>query len=187
MLAWLVDEKAIEPHVPVWDKTERKDGTFSVSDFLWNEDSDEYRCPAGKGKALRHHRRPFKKQRSGITKANTLIYRASQLDCNACELKPRCCPNSPHRKIARSVHEAAREVARRIAKTPHYRQSCCHRKKVEMLFAHLKRMLRLDRLRLRGLTGANDEFVLAATVQNLRRLAELSAQALPDHRIGAPA
>jgi hypothetical protein len=47
------------------------------------------------------------------------------------------------------------------------------RKKVEMLFAHLKRILRLDRLRLRGPNGAKDEFILAATAQNLRRLATL--------------
>ncbi|MEA3275259.1 MAG: transposase [Pseudomonadota bacterium] len=61
------------------------------------------------------------------------------------------------------------------------------RKKVESLFAHLKRILKLDRLRLRGLSGANDEFILSATVQNLRRLAKLCGQAPPDDRIGAPA
>jgi hypothetical protein len=65
-------------------------------------------------------------------------------------------------------------VAREIAKTPQYQQSRCERKKVEMLFAHLKRILRLDRLRLRGLSGASDEFTLAAIVQNLRRLAKLA-------------
>ena len=54
-----------------------------------------------------------------------------------------------------------------------YQRSRCQRKKVEMLFAHLKRILKLDRLRLRGLTGATDEFTLAAAVQNLRRLAKL--------------
>lgn len=79
------------------------------------------------------------------------------------------------RKIARSIHEDARNVARSIAKTPQYQQSHCERKKVEMLFARLKRILRLDQLRLRGLTGASDEFTLAATVQNLRRLAKLAS------------
>ena len=76
------------------------------------------------------------------------------------------------RKITRSVHESAREVARGIAKTAAYRQSRKLRKKVEMLFAHLKRIMKLDRLRLRGLNGARDEFLLAATVQNLRRMAK---------------
>jgi len=101
-------------------------------------------------------------------------------------LKIRYRPNTPHRKIGRSIHEAARDVARRIGETSEYRQSGCDRKKVEMLFAHLKRILRFDRLRLRGLIGANDEFLLAATVQNLRKLAMLRAQGPPGHRISAP-
>jgi len=71
---------------------------------------------------------------------------------------------------ARSVHEQSRDVAREIAKTPQYKQSRRDRKKLGMLFAHLKRILKLDRLRLRGLSGARDEFLLAATAQNLRRM-----------------
>lgn len=93
-------------------------------------------------------------------------------DCKHCRLKPRCCPNTPTRKIARSVYEDARDVARAIMQTPEYWQSRCERKKVEMLFAHLKRILKLNRLRLRGPSGAHDEFLLAATAQNLRRLAK---------------
>jgi hypothetical protein len=77
------------------------------------------------------------------------------------------------RKIARSVHEAARDKARAIAKTEAYAVSSRERKKIEMLFAHLKRILRPDRLRLRGPSGAKDEFLLAATAQNLRKLAKL--------------
>jgi transposase len=184
MLAWLVDEKAIAPHVPVWDKSERSDGTFSRSDFQWDAAADVYRCPAGK--ALRNGRRQFKAPRTRVTKDNTIIYRASQHDCRGCPLKSQCCPSTSHRKIARSIHEAAHDVARAIAKTPEYRQSRCERKKVEMLFAHLKRILKLDRFRLRGLTGVNDESILAATAQNLRRLAKLCAQAPPEHRRGAP-
>jgi IS5 family transposase len=87
-------------------------------------------------------------------------------------MKDRCCPNTPFRKIARSIHEGAREVARSIAQTPQYRQSRRERKKVEILFAHLKRIMKLDRLRLRGLSGAQDEFLMAATAQNLRRMAK---------------
>ncbi len=117
------------------------------------------------------------------TKEDTVIYRASQRHCANCPVKQRCCPNTAMRKIARSIHESVRDVARRITKTPAYRRSCRERKKVEMLFAHLKRILKLDRLRLRGLTGASDEFTLAATVQNLRRLAKLMPQG-PPHRTG---
>jgi transposase len=170
MLGWLVDEKQIEPHVPVWDKSERTDGTLSRSDFTWNEEADEYRCP--EGHALRNHWRPFKKPRDRITKADTIIYRSRQLDCAACSRKERCCPNTVFRKITRSVHEKAREVARQIYSTPEYQRSRAERKKVEMLFAHLKRILKLDKLRLRGPSGAQDEFLLAATAQNLRRMAK---------------
>ncbi len=177
MLAWMVEEKDIEPHVPVWDKTERKDDSLSSNDFHWNQDANEYRCPADK--PLRSEWRAFTQQRSRVTKANTIIYRSSQTDCATCSLKAKCCPNTPNRKIVRSIHEAARDVARRIAKTPEYLVSRCERKKVEMLFAHLKRIMKLDRLRLRGLTGATDEFTLAATVQNLRRMAKLLPQGPP--------
>ena len=121
---------------------------------------------------LRSQWRPFKNQRTHITKADTIIYRSSQPDCATCPLKARCCPNTPTRKIARSVHESARDAARNIAETDAYKQSRRDRKKVELLFAHLKRILKLDRLRLGGPSGAHDEFLLAATVQNLRRMAK---------------
>ena len=100
------------------------------------------------------------------------IYHSSQDACASCPMKARCCPNTPMRKIARSVHEAARDVARAVARTNAYQQSRKDRKKVEMLFAHMKRIMKLDRLRLRGLSGAKDEFLLAATAQNLRRMAK---------------
>ena len=102
-------------------------------------------------------------------------------------MKSQCCPNMTFRKIVRSVHERARDVARQIATTPEYQRSRCERKKVEMLFAHLKSILKLDRLRLRGLTGATDEFTLAGIAQNLRRMAKLTGQGPPFDRIGAPA
>jgi hypothetical protein len=74
--------------------------------------------------------------------------------------------------VPRSVHESARDVARAIARTPAYRRTSRQRKQVEMLFAHMKRILKVDRLRLRGLKGAQDEFLLTATAQNLRRAAK---------------
>lgn len=184
MLEWLVDQQGIEPHVPVWDKSERSDGTFSRSEFEWNEQDNIYRCPAGK--VLRSSWRAFKVPRSGVTKVGTIIYRASEHDCRHCPLKAQCCPNTPMRKIVRSIHEHARDVARKIATTAQYLKSRCERKKVEMLFAHLKRILRLDRLRLRGLTGAHDEFLMAAMAQNLRRMAKRLAHAPPQTLKYAP-
>jgi len=171
MLAWMVDEKNIEPHVPVWDKGERDDGTFSRSDFVFDPDANSYTCPAGK--TLKQFRRRFQTHRTGVTKAGQRLYRASKKDCDGCPLKQQCCPAQPMRKVIRSVHEAAREEARRINATPEFAQSRRDRKKVEMLFAHLKRILKLDRLRLRGPSGAHDEFTLAAAAQNLRKLAKL--------------
>jgi hypothetical protein len=151
-------------------QTQRNDETLSSSDFQWDEQADEYRCP--QGHVLRNQWRAFKNPRTHVTKADTVIYRSSQSDCATCPIKARCCPNTPIRKIARSVHESARDVARDISKTGVYKQSRKDRKKVEMLFAHLKRIMKLDRLRLRGLSGARDEFLLAATAQNLRRMAK---------------
>ena len=102
-----------------------------------------------------------------------LRYRAIKADCDVCELKTRCCPKAPARKVLRSIYEPSRDRARAIAQTTEYAISCKLRKKVEMLFAHLKRILGLNRLRLRGPLGARDEFHLAATAQNLRKLAKL--------------
>jgi transposase len=178
ILGWIVDEKQIAPHVSLFDRTQRNDETLSSNDFHWNEQADEYRCP--QGHALRSQWRPFKNLRTHITKADTIIYRSSQSDCATCPMKARCCPSTQTRKIARSVHESARDVARDIAKTKADRQSRKDRKKVEMLFAHLKRILKLDRLRLRGPSGAHDEFLLAATAQNLRRMAKWLYSAEPE-------
>ena len=176
MLEWLVEEKGIEPHVPVWDKSARRDGSFAISDFTWNEAANEYRCP--KQKPLRSTGR--------ITTDSTRLYRTRNNDCRHCPDKYRCCPNTPFRKIARSIYEASRDVARKLVDTPAYQQSRKDRKKVEILFAHMKRILKLDRLRLRGLSGAADEFLLVATVQNLRRMVKYMAKDPPMSAALAP-
>lgn len=162
LLGWMVNDKQIEPHVPVFDKSERTDGSFGRSAFTFDEENNRYVCPAGKY---------LKTGWRGI-ETSPYRYRASQHDCQDCPFKSQCCPNTTHRKIERSPQEPARDVARAIAKTDAYKQSRKDRKKVEMLFAHLKRILKLDRLRLRGLSGAQDEFLLAATAQNLRKMAK---------------
>lgn len=163
MLGWLVDERGIEPHIPVIDKSKRDDGTLARDDFTYDLERDVYVCPEGK---------TLTTSGSLVNDGATLIYRASTLDCRACPLKPRCTKEAA-RKVTRSIHEGARDMAREIVETEDYEVSQRQRKKVEMLFAHLKRILGLGRLRLRGPTGARDEFLLAATAQNLRRLAKL--------------
>jgi len=185
-LGYLVDEKNIEPHVPVWDKTKRKDNTLSSGDFTWKSVDDEYQCP--KGKPLRRRSRQYKHIKTVITKDNTIIYRSKVADCKDCPLKNKCCPNTTHRKITRSIHEAARDVARSINETYEYKNKSFHeRKKVEMMFAHMKRNHNFTRLRLRGIKSANDEFLMVAAAQNLKRLVRLCGQPPPNHGVTAPA
>jgi transposase len=173
LLDWMVNDKKIEPHVPLWEKGEKRaDGTFPRSAFPYDPATDAMTCPGGN--KLRLYNRTFNKPRSGVDKDGFMRYRALTKDCQACCLKEKCCPGQPHRKVTRSQHEEARDVVRRLRNTSEYLQSRRDRKKVEMLFAHLKRIMRFDRLRLRGPTGARDEFTLAAAVQNLRKLAKLT-------------
>jgi transposase len=176
-LAWLVHERGIEPHIPVFDKSERKDGTFERAAFTYDHRRDLYTCPGRK--ELRQRQKVYRTPRPLVDENGLMRYRASKLDCDTCGLKPRCCPNTPARKILRSIHEGARDMARDIAATDAYVTSRRQRKKVEMLFAHLKRILKLDRLRLRGPNGARDEFHLAAAAQNLRKLAKLVPMPTP--------
>ncbi len=166
----LVYEQGIEPHVSVFDKSRRRDGTFQRSDFTFDHEGDAYFCPAGKMLATNGRL---------VNDETTLLYLASTHDCQTCELKAKCCPNTPARKIPRSKFEGARDMAREIMDSRDGRISKRQRKKVEMLFAHLKRILKLDRLRLRGPNGARDEFHLAATAQNLRKLAKLIPMSAP--------
>lgn len=170
LLGWLVDRK-IAPHIPVFDKSGRNDGTWTRADFGWDAENDQYICP--EGHALRQFRRNYSDPNRGPTGKGTARYRALKEVCQACPSKAKCCPNADTRKISREETEDARQVARDIAKTRQYDISMKLRKKVEMLFAHLKRILGLGRLRLRGPCGANDEFLLAAIAQNLRQLAKI--------------
>ncbi len=160
MLGWLVDHE-IDPHIPVKDQSEvAADGIYSRAEFDYDQERDIYICP--NGKTLTTTGRVFD--------GNTLYYRARKADCEACPLKELCCPKSPVRRIQRDVNAAAREIARSLADTDACHQSAVERKKIERLSGEIKHIHALVRLRLRGLTGARDEFLLAATVQNLKRL-----------------
>jgi hypothetical protein len=169
-LGWLV-KHGISPHIPVSDKASRTDGTWSRADFDWDAENNQYICP--EGEALKQFRRNYSDPNRCPISKGVAKYQALKHTCQACPSKMKCCPNADARKITREEHEDARQVARDIAKTEQYEVSMKLRKKVEMLFAHLKRILGLGRLRLRGPCGANDEFLLAATAQNLRKLAKI--------------
>jgi len=159
-LGWLV-KKRIMPHIPVWNMSKRKDGTFSRDDFIFDKKRNIYNCPAGNTLTTT----------GNVSTDQGLRYIASVPDCRSCALKPRCCPNMPSRRIVRYVNEDARDLARRKMKTQAFFRSRNQRKKVEMRFAHLKTHHGFERLRLRGLSGARDEFHLAAIVQNLKTMA----------------
>jgi hypothetical protein len=114
-LAWLVKERQIEPHIPVLDKSSRTDGTFSRSDLVFDAERNHYTSP--QGKLLVQFRRTFATPRSGITKQGARLYRSSKSDCQGCAFKPKCCPNTPQRKVPRDLDEDARDVARSLANT----------------------------------------------------------------------
>jgi len=161
-LNWLIGA-GIAPHIPVWDMSQRDDGTLSRDNFIFDPERNLYICPQGK------HLRTTGRIHDG----RTILYRASKRDCDTCAMKVKCTPNTPQRKIPRDVNEHARDFARSLAETEPFDRSRRERKKVEMRFAHLKTHHRFERMRLRGLSGARDEFHLAAIVQNLKRLASL--------------
>jgi len=159
-LDWVIGT-GITPHIPVWDMSKREEGILSRADFTFDRQRDLYICPQGK----------FLRTTGTVHDGRTILYRASTRDCGPCPLKPKCTPNVTFRKIPRDVHEDARDATRALMGTPEFAKSRNERKKVEMRFAHLKTHHGFERMRLRGLSGARDEFHLAAIVQNLKTLA----------------
>ncbi|MGP0084185.1 MAG: transposase [Steroidobacteraceae bacterium] len=173
-LGWLI-ETGITPHIPVWDKSMREDGTFSRADFTFDNERNLYVCPAGKLLTT-----------TGSVGADHVVrYLALKRDCQVCPLKPRCCPKTPSRKVTRDLNEEARDHARALMATPEFAKSRDERKKVEMRFAHLKTHHRFERMRLRGLSGARDEFHLAAIAQNLKTLASQLWRPPPDTQLAS--
>ena len=150
----------IEAHIPVWDKSGETRGKYTKADFTYDKGRDLYTCPGGK----------ILTTTGKIDQGRILPYRASTKDCASCALKPRC-TSAPARKVSRDIDEDVRDHVHALADTPAFKRSRDERKKVEMAFAHMKRIFKLDRLRLRGLSGARDEVLLTATAQNLRKLA----------------
>jgi transposase len=167
LLKWLVD-RGITPHIPVWDKSARSDGTFSRTDFIFDRERNVYVCPGGAELT----------STGNIDQGRIIHYRANKNDCSTCALKPKC-TTAVVRKVTRDLDEEVREHVRALANTEAFEQSRRERKKIEMRFAHMKRILKLDRLRLRGLSGAKDEVLLTAMAQNLRRLAKFLCRAPP--------
>ena len=106
MLDWLV-ERGIDPHIPVWDRSERDDGTFVRADFAYNSDRNVFTCPAGKTLTTTGRMKDGK----------TIYYRASKFDCDPCPFKAKCCPKSPQRRVLRDINEEARDYTRALMQT----------------------------------------------------------------------
>lgn len=161
-LAWL-EERKITQYIPVLDRTKQTDGKLTREAFTHDAERDVFVCPEGRDLKLR----------ADIPERRLKRYQGNKKTCGACPIKASC-TDAPSRSLAVSTDEPLREKVRAIAETEAYQSARRRRKKVEMLFAHLKRHLGLKRLRLRGLSGATEEFLLAATAQNLKRLAKLA-------------
>jgi transposase len=168
MLGWLVAH-GIDPHIPVWDRSAMApDGKFPRAEFAYDKECDLYICPGGK-----------KLKTSGtVHDGATIKYIAKRSDCASCPLKPQC-TSGRERRVQRDVNQEARDYTQSLMETEAYVASSGERKKIERLFGEAKQILSMVRLRLRGLTGARDEFLLTATVQNLKRLANHTARPPP--------
>lgn len=171
-LDWLM-QRGIEPHVPVLDRSGQTNGMFTHGDFTFDGDRNLFICPGGKELT-------FVCERSN----DILMYRARKADCERCPLKSRCTTGS-YRALSVNAHEEVRRHVAGLSETEAFKKSSWLRRKVEMLFAHLKTNLGFRRLRLRGMSGARDECILAATAQNLRKLAKLIAFAQPPPLVAA--
>jgi Transposase DDE domain len=147
----------------VLDRQQQTDGKYDLSYFAYDADRDSFTCLEGHKMRLR--------KVDPVTRIKR--YNADTKICGACPIR-KSCTTAPARTFTRHIDEDARQIARELSRTEKFETSRRKRKKVEMLFAHLKRNLGFTRLRLRGLRGASDEFLLAATAQNLKRLAKLA-------------
>jgi transposase len=138
-LVEIVLKRNILPFIPVIHKGERTDGTLSRSDFTSDEENDRYICP--EGNELQHARRNYSDPERLSTEMKPRRYRAAQADCQACPLKERCCPNSETRSLQRGKFDILRDFVRTCTASAFNETAARRRKKVEMLFAHLKRIL----------------------------------------------
>ena len=158
LLAWLFKE-GIEPHIPVLERKHQTGGKLTRDSFAYDLARNVFVCPQGKVLRL-NAREPSKRSDT---------YRVFESDCCNCPIKPQC-TDSRSRAVSRLWDEDARDRVRALANTPAFVRSRRLRKHIKRLFAHLKHVMALRRIRLRGLLGAQDEFLLAVAAQNLGTL-----------------
>jgi hypothetical protein len=166
-LAWLL-ERQIQLHIPVIDRRHQTHRHYTRDAFHYDPSENVYRCP--QGQALRYHG----KNRT----AQGHIYRTTESQCRGCSVKNGC-TRGPGRRLFVHRHEAARQKARGLVQTPECARSRRERNKVEALFSELKLRRGLRRVRLRQLWNVAEQFYLAATARNLKRLVKFLAQPQP--------
>jgi len=166
-LAWLLG-RGVQPHIAVIDRRHQTDGHFTRDQFRYEPAENAYYCPEGKVLSFRGRRR----------ESQGYVYRSNEAQCEGCPQKKRC-TSGPYRRLFVHEQESVRQAVRALAGTPAYERSRRARYKIEALFAELKQRMRLGRVRLRRLWNVSEQFLLAATAQNLKRLARFLAQRPP--------
>jgi hypothetical protein len=169
LLHWL-EERGITPYIRVKENTQRNHDLYGIEKFTYDAAANRYICP--EGKTLTY---------VGVNELNrTHVYASTPKRCRDCLQKAQC-TRGRCRFVNVHIHEPARQRAQELAKTLEFVQAQRARRKVEALFAELKNQIGLRRLRLRRLRFIREQFYLAATVQNLRRLVRfLSSRAAPE-------
>ena len=168
-LQWLADRN-VTAYMHTRDSALRKNNPgYGPERFTYQPESNSYRCPAGE--QLNY---------VGLNVRNRAhAYIGSAKRCGACSQKAQC-TTGRYKYLAIHIHEPVRQRARELAQTPEFAKAQRQRKKVEALFAQLKNQIGLRRLRLRRMKFVREQFWLAATVQNIKRLVRfLSRQATP--------
>ena len=163
-LAWLL-ERGIEPHIPVIDRRHQTRGHFTREQFRYEPAENAYYCPEGKPLRYRGQRRD----------SQGYAYCSTAAQCQGCPQKKRC-TSASYRWLFVHWQEPARQIVRSLASTPAYIRSQRLRRKIEALFSELKQRLGLRRVRLRRLWNVAEQFFLAATAQNLKRLVRFLVQ-----------
>jgi transposase len=164
-LQWLM-ERGITPYMRTRDSALRKNNPlYGPERFTYLPASNSYLCPAGE--QLNY---------VGLNVRNrAYAYIGSGKRCGACSQKAQC-TRGRYKYLAIHMHEPARQRARDLSNTPAFTSAQRERKKVEALFAELKNLIGLRRLRLRRMKFVREQFFLAAAAQNLKRLVRFLSQ-----------
>jgi transposase len=166
-LAWLL-ARGVQPHIPVIDRRHQTDKYFTRDQFRYEPAENAYYCPEEKVLSFKGRRR----------ESQGYLYRSTEAQCAGCPQKKRC-TSGPYRRLFVHEHESVRQTVRALSGTPAYERSRRARYKIEALFAELKQRMRLHRVRLRRLWNVGEQFLLAATAQNLKRLVRFLTQRPP--------